>query len=457
MILPRASRCFGALALWATVGCSSNGVSTRDGGTQEDASGNGGATSDGAPSASGGARSGGATGASGGKTSGSGGKANVGNGGSAGETTSSAGGSSAGSGGADTGGATSVEDSGAPFSFKCEGAAANVAAPPSTWANATGNLANMASECGNLGLVSANPCSDMVIAGVAQAGLWATEDGGKSWKKLGVGQGSAVITNRISAIVYDPAHPGTFWESGLYNGGGVYKTTDNGETFEWLGNITHNDSVSVDFTDPERKTLLAGSHESNSHLFRSTDGGKTWTDIGGMLPSNAGYCTATQVLGAANLLVGCVDGGVFHSTDGNAWTSLGTKGVQPQPLLASDGTLYWLGSQGGVNVSTDDGQHFTQTSDGNLAPAITGSSSPAELPDGRIVILGKDHLLISSDKGQSWKPIGEPLPYAGGGYDGARGPTYSASTKTFFIWKWGCGNTVLPDAVMSAGFDWTKE
>jgi hypothetical protein len=56
--------------------------------------------------------------------------------------------------------------------------------------------------------------------------------------------------------------------------------------------------------------------------------------------------------------------------------------------------------------------------------------------DGRIAILGKDHVLISADKGKSWKPVGEPLPYPGGGYDGARGPTYSA--------RWSEGPAIFP-------------
>jgi hypothetical protein len=365
-------------------------------------------------------------------------------------------GGSSGSGAAPAGGSSGANVGGA-LSYRCTAPTQTVAAPSSAWVNATGNLAGMASECGNLGLVSANPCSDMVIAGVAKAGLWATENGGQSWSKLGSGAGSAEITNRISSIVYDPDHEGTFWESGIYNGGGVYKTTDHGKTFEQLGNATHNDSVSVDFTDPDRKTLLAGSHEQNSKLFRSTDGGQTWDDIGSGLPGSAGYCVATLVLGATNLLAGCTDGGVFHSSDGNTWTALGSEGVEPQPLAGGDGTIYWPGSSGGINVSTDGGQHFTETADANTAPWMTGPAIPAELPDGRIVIVGKDHLLISSDKGSSWTPIGEPLPYSGGGYDGARGVAYSARTKTFFIWRWDCNASVPSDAVMSAGFDYTKE
>jgi photosystem II stability/assembly factor-like uncharacterized protein len=323
--------------------------------------------------------------------------------------------------------------------------------------NATGNLAGMASECGNMGFVSANPCSNMIIAGVAKAGLWASENGGQSWSKLGTGAGSAEITNRIGILVYDPDHEGTFWESGIYNGGGVYKTTDNGQTFEQLGDATHNDSVSIDFTDPDRKTLLAGTHETRSKLFHSTDGGQTWNDVGAGLPGSAGYCVSTLVLSATNLLAGCTDGGVYHSSDGTTWTPVGGKGVQPQPLLAGDGTIYWPGSSGGINVSTDGGQHFTETADGNVIAWNTGPGQPTELPDGRIVTVGKDHLLISSDKGANWSPIGEPLPYPGGGYDGARGVAYSARTKTFFVWRWDCNASVPSNAIMSAGFDYETQ
>jgi len=160
-------------------------------------------------------------------------------------------------------------------------------------------------------------------------------------------------------------------------------------------------------------------------------------------------------LSATNLLVGCQQGGVFHSSDGTAWTSVGSKGVIPQPIVGGDGTIYWLGTQGGVEVSTDQGQHFTETADGNLAPQMIGPVYPAELPDGRVAVLGKDHVLLSSDHGKTWTPVGDPLPLPGGGYGGARGPTYSARTKTFYVWQWDCTNVVLPNAIWSAGFDYT--
>ena len=150
--------------------------------------------------------------------------------------------------------------------------------------NVTGNLANMPSECGNLTLVMATPCSPQVIAGVAQQGLWQTTNGGETWEALGSGAGSAVITNRPSSIVHDPEHAGAFWTSGIYNGAGVYKSSDVGVTFDQLGDVGHNDLVSVDFDDPERKTLLAGGHEQKQTRTlerRWPD----WTNVGRELPA----------------------------------------------------------------------------------------------------------------------------------------------------------------------------
>ena len=118
---------------------------------------------------------------------------------------------------------------------------------PGNWVNVTSNLAGMASECGNMTYVSSKPSEDLVIAGVARQGLWASSDGGTSWHRLGTGAGSARIVNRTGSIVYDPAHPNVFWESGIYNSNGVYRSDDDGTTFSALGTIGHIDSVSVDF------------------------------------------------------------------------------------------------------------------------------------------------------------------------------------------------------------------
>jgi len=121
----------------------------------------------------------------------------------------------------------------------------------------------MASECGNMTYVSAKPNEDLVIAGVAQRGLWGSTDGGMSWHQLGSGGGSATITNRPGSIIYDPVRTDVFWESGIYNSNGVYRTDNGGSVFRSLGSIHHNDSVSVDFSDINRRTLLGEDTNKN--------------------------------------------------------------------------------------------------------------------------------------------------------------------------------------------------
>lgn len=320
-------------------------------------------------------------------------------------------------------------------------------APPPQWINATGNLANMPSECGNLTMVSAKPCSTMVIAGVAKAGLFASDDG-TTWSALGSGPGSAVITNRPASIVYDPDDPAVFWESGIYNGGGVYRTDDGGTTFVQLGDFGHDDVVSVDFTDPARMTLLAGSHEQKQRLMKSSDGGATWIDIGPNLPADSHFSSAPLVLDAQTFLLGACgwgDGtcGIFRSSDGGTtWSMASGLPAVGQPLWASDGTLYWsLIYASGIARSSDAGVTWEQPATG------LGSGAPVELADGRLLTVAGDRVVVSSDAAATWTPVGETLPYA------PAGVVFSAASKTLYVWRNDCGDVVLPDAILRAGFD----
>jgi photosystem II stability/assembly factor-like uncharacterized protein len=326
---------------------------------------------------------------------------------------------------------------------------AGVVAPSSQWINATGNLANMPSECGNLQLLSADPYSTRVIAGVALRGLFAADNGGSTWTALGGGAGSAIIINRPTSIVYDPDDANTFWESGTYNGGGVYITNDRGTTFRQLGNVARNDLVSVDLHDPARQTLLAGGHEQSQTLYYSADGGGSWTNVGSHLPADSNFSSFPLVLDSANFLIGaCGFGsgacGIWRSDDrGQTWKAATTT-MSPTwpPLWHSTGAIYWsLSQNGSLGVSTDGGNTWVRVG--------AGVSSPIELPDGRILALGSDHVEVSPD-GRSWTPIGQTLPFQ------ASGLIYSAWTKTMYIWKSDCSGNVLPDAIASAGFDYQK-
>jgi photosystem II stability/assembly factor-like uncharacterized protein len=323
--------------------------------------------------------------------------------------------------------------------------------PPAEWTNVTANLAGMPSECGNTSYLGSHPGHDMLVTVVAKHGLWASTDGGTSWHQLWQAAGATQITNRGTSMVFDPEHADTFWESGIYNGAGVYRTTDNGTTFTALGDSHHIDSVSVDLTDPMRLTLLAGGHEQKQTLYRSADGGATWTNVGKNLPAGTNFCTNALVLDKNIHLVGCSGyaggtDGVFRTLDGGkTWAPTSTASAAALPLWASDGTIYWsLIYDRGLIKSTDQGRTWTQTT--QYGPLKTGH--PIELPDGRIVAPGPKTLMVSADKGATWKPLGAALPFT------PNTISYSPYRNAFFIEQFDCKNAVVANAISRYGYDY---
>jgi photosystem II stability/assembly factor-like uncharacterized protein len=309
------------------------------------------------------------------------------------------------------------------------------------WVDATANLAGLPSECGNMYYVVADPAADRVIAGVAKQGLWVNDAGTDQWTQLGTGPGSDDVTNRAAAIVFDPDVPERFWESGHYGDAGAFVTEDGGATFDRLGDIEHLDGISVDVTDPDRQTLLAGAHE-RADLYRSTDGGDTWTNIGPGLPAGVGFANQPLVIDAQTFLLGTNNGdasGIFRSTDGGtSWIRVSDGGVFGAPVVSADGSISWtLDRRAGLVRSTDGGATWTVVSSEGLA-----SYQLVELPDGRLASVNATNVIVSEDRGATWQPVGSPFPTAG-----AYGLTYSAPRNAFYINQWDCGDVVPPGSV----------
>jgi hypothetical protein len=305
------------------------------------------------------------------------------------------------------------------------------------WANVTGNLAGMASECGNLTMVSAN-AGDAVLAGVAGQGLWRLDPAAGEWEQLGQGPGSDPISNRPSTVVYDPTDPQVFWESGIYNGGGVFRTDDAGQTFRQLGDVMHVEAVGIDLTDPQRATMLAAIHEQAA-ISLSTDGGDTWSDISDALPAiDLGDAVAPVVLDANTFVLGTTTT-VLRSTDqGASWTTVADAGVTGRPVTLADGSMVWL-ALSGVIRSTDQGATWT------VIGATPLRGTPIATPDGAIAAVSADGTQVwaSLDGGATWDPVGPRLSFT------TPSIAYSSAQSAFFAAHSDCGDVVLADAVAS--------
>jgi len=313
--------------------------------------------------------------------------------------------------------------------------------PGGAWLNVTANLAGQTAACGTVSLVAASASEDLLVTAVAGRGLYSSTDGGMSWQKLGLGALSSKIDTVGTQVLFDTQDPHVFWETGINGQTGVVKTIDDGKHLYPRGTINGNEGLSIDFTDPDRKTMLVGGHERRQTVYSSSDSGSTWTDIGMQFPADADAPTYPLVLDPNTFLMGCPPktsgaAGIYLSTDaGGTWTNVSKDGGGGPALQAADGTIYWMSPSGGVVKSTDGGQTFVS----GVAANVLRSIPLIELPDGRLAGVSLGHVVVSADKGATWKFATATLPYVPSGF------AYAVAQKAFFVWYSTCqGATTVP-------------
>lgn len=326
------------------------------------------------------------------------------------------------------------------------GAAGDTGTNAPTWADVTGSLLGR-SSAGGVVLISAKPDENMLIAGIASDGLWSSTNGGMTWNALGQTGTSDQITNRVSSIIYDPDHPKVFWETGIYIGGGLYHSADDGKTITELGTgtVRHNDLVSIDFSDPERKTLLLGGHEQSQMLYLSTDSGQTWTQPGASLPAGLGFSSYPLILDSQTFLVGATDAILRSADGGSSWTIVSKTGGAGPPVQTPDGSIYWLiDGFAGVMASADLGV----TWDRAVGAGIVAGTLLA-LPDGRLASQTTTNLIVSDDHGVTWKVVSTAFPFP------PKALTYSKPLKAFFISADSAEPQIPANSI--ARYDWDYE
>ncbi len=132
-------------------------------------------------------------------------------------------------------------------------------------------------------------------------GIYRSDDGGKSWKNMGLKE-----SHHIGRIIVHPNDGNIVWVAAaghLYSENserGVYKTTDGGKSWKKTldivvkgKNIGVND-IAIDNSDP--KVLYAASYDKvrkpwtfnpggpGSRIYKSIDGGESWSRLAGGLP-----------------------------------------------------------------------------------------------------------------------------------------------------------------------------
>jgi photosystem II stability/assembly factor-like uncharacterized protein len=123
--------------------------------------------------------------------------------------------------------------------------------------------------------------------GASGGGVWKTDDAGRTWTSLFDKGGSSAI----GAIAIAPSNPDVIYAGGgqpttrydIQSGRGVYRSSDGGKTWTDLGltDTKYIGRIWVSPTDPNMVIVGAVGHffgaSDSRGIYRSTDGGKTWS------------------------------------------------------------------------------------------------------------------------------------------------------------------------------------
>jgi len=171
-------------------------------------------------------------------------------------------------------------------------------------------------------------------------GVYRSDDGGRSWKNLGLKTsehiGRIAIDPKDSNVAYVAAQ-GPLWGPG--GDRGLFKTSDGGKTWKNVLSISENTGVTDVAIDPnDSNTLYAASYQRRRHmwtlidggpesaLYKSTDAGATWNKLRAGLPTvdlgRIGIAISPVDSNVIYAIVEAADrkGGIFRSSDrGGSW------------------------------------------------------------------------------------------------------------------------------------------
>ncbi len=278
----------------------------------------------------------------------------------------------------------------------------------------------------------------ILYAGSVSGGVWKSTNEGQSWfalndnmENLAIGSLAMDPSNRN--IIYAGTGEG-FFNIDAIRGNGIFKTTDGGVTWSQLSSTNNSNFNYVNdlVIDKNNGRIFAATHAG---LFYSTNGGSSWNLVNGA-PSGNVYCLDLEIANTNPSKIFASFGHfsqskIYRSTDGgNSFTQIHTVANQGRAEIAispSNPNVIYVSFH---DLQTNEVTKFQKSTNGGSTffditvpgPSITHQSYTGPQAwynnivvvhpqNSDIVYAGGVDLFRSTDGGQSWSQITNWYPY----------------------------------------------
>lgn len=276
--------------------------------------------------------------------------------------------------------------------------------------------------------IAINPDNENIVFATTpdgQKNVFKSVDGGSTWQASSIGIPDYSEMCRSDCIVFDPEDSTTLY---LGSTGGIYKSINSGQSWNPIGTLLEDGETKTIRAwslaiSPLDGTLYAGGYgflfggDAGGGLYRSKDNGSTWERLTQGAPTDPTFHEIVVPSNAPYIVYAGGDGGIFKSLDrGDTWQSLNmsfatTPTVKSIAVDPFDAQVVYIGIQGlggGIYKTTNGGQSWTPIGTGlgtNDIRDIKIDSGNQQI----IYVAGADGVAgvyrSADNLGQSWLPV----------------------------------------------------
>jgi photosystem II stability/assembly factor-like uncharacterized protein len=252
--------------------------------------------------------------------------------------------------------------------------------------------------------------SGTFYAGLPAGGIWKTTSAGETWYPV---FDSIKEVSSIGSVEVAPSDPNVIYAGagdkvnggGVNVGNGIYKSEDAGATWRHLG-LDDSRVIPSILIDPKNPDLVLAAAEGNlvaksenRGVYRSTDGGRTWTKTL-YINDSTGVQKIARAFDRPDV--------IFATTIRHYNTPVPPSGIFPAPP-APGAAAPPAAAQSATRLykSTDEGITWTEVTGGGL-PRLNGCEYVAVAQNTnaqRVFVIGNNGLFRTDDGGTTWRQM----------------------------------------------------